>query len=82
MKIETITVTNMGNGRSMDVKVMSKDADKISIIFGKGANDVRCDLTPTRDGQAYAGRVLGREFVFSRSRAQVQADLNHDDPIR
>jgi len=33
------------------------------------------DLTPTRNGTAYAGSALGREIVYERSREDVKADL-------
>jgi len=38
------------------------------------------DLTPTKNGQAYAGNVMGREIVYHRSREQVQADLDRVNP--
>jgi len=41
---------------------------------------VQCDLAPTKNGQAYAGSVRGREIVYPRSPAQVQADLDRDNP--
>jgi DUF2075 family protein len=37
-------------------------------------------LTPTRNGLAYAGSVMGREIVYERSRAQVQADIDKLNP--
>jgi hypothetical protein len=42
---------------------------------------VRCALTPTRTGQAYAGNALGREIVYERSRDQVQADIDKLNPV-
>jgi len=80
MKNETITVTNTESGQSMDVIVLNKRANQITIVIGEGIHNVQCDLTPTKNGQAYAGSVMGREIVFHRSREQVQADLNHDNP--
>jgi hypothetical protein len=41
---------------------------------------VKCQLTPTRNGLAYAGKVMGREIVYERSREQVQADIDRLDP--
>jgi hypothetical protein len=38
-------------------------------------HNVRVDLTPTRNGMAYAGKALGREIVYERSREDVKADL-------
>jgi len=80
MKIETITVTNTESGNTMDVTVMNKRVDKITVVIGEGIHNVQCDLTPTRNGQAYAGSVMGREIVYRRNREQVQADLDHDNP--
>jgi DUF2075 family protein len=37
-------------------------------------------LTPTRNGLAYAGSVMGREIVYERSREQVQADIDKLNP--
>jgi hypothetical protein len=37
---------------------------------------MKCELSPTRNGLAYAGSIAGREIVYERSRAQVQADLD------
>jgi len=41
---------------------------------------VKCTLTPTRNGFAYAGKIMGREIVYERSREQVQADIDRVDP--
>ena len=80
MKNETITVTNTESGQSMDVVVFDMRANQITVVIGEGVHSVKCDLTPTKNGQAYAGSVMGREIVFHRSREQVQADLDHDNP--
>jgi len=32
-------------------------------------------LTPTRNGSAYVGNVMGREIVYERGREEVKADL-------
>ena len=80
MKNETITVTNTESGQSMDVVVFDMRANQITVVIGEGVHSVKCDLTPTKNGQAYAGSVMGREIVFLRSREQVQADLDHDNP--
>ncbi|HEX7273424.1 MAG TPA: hypothetical protein VF420_14865, partial [Casimicrobiaceae bacterium] len=47
----------------------------IEIVLGEGVHSVRCRLTPTRNGMAYAGNAMGREIVYERGRAQVAADL-------
>jgi hypothetical protein len=46
----------------------------------EGANCVKCDLTATCNGLAYAGSVVGREIVYERSHARVQNDLDRDTP--
>jgi len=64
----------------MDVVVFDMRANQITVVIGEGVHSVKCDLTPTKNGQAYAGSVMGREIVYHRSREQVQADLDHDNP--
>ena len=80
MKNETITVVNTENGQSMEVVVLNKRASQITVVIGKGMHNVQCDLVPTKYGQAYAGNVMGREIVYHRSREQVQADLDRNNP--
>ena len=80
MNNETITVTNTETGQAMEVVVMNKRADKITVVIGKGIHNIQCDLTPTRNGQAYAGTVRGREIVYQHTREQVQADLDRINP--
>jgi hypothetical protein len=46
------------------------------------AESVRCVLTPTRNKLAYAGSVRGRELIYERSCADVQAELLKRDPTR
>jgi hypothetical protein len=41
---------------------------------------MKCELSPIRNGLTYAGSVMGREIVDERSRAQVQNDLDRDNP--
>lgn len=80
MQDETITVTNTETGQSMDVIVLNKRPDKITVVIGKGIHNIQCELTPTRNGQAYAGTVRGREIVYRHTREQVQADLDRVNP--
>src|SRR3990172_11768483 len=80
MKNETISVVNTESGQSMDVIVLNKRVNQISVVIGKGVHNVQCDLVPTKNGQAYAGSVMGREIVYHRSREQVQADLDRVNP--
>ena len=67
-------------GQVLDVVVYDKRADRIQVVLGEGPHSVRCDLTPTRNGLAYAGSVMGREIVYERSRDQVQADIDRLNP--
>ena len=62
-------------GQVLDVVVFSKRLDAITVVLGEGVHNVRVDLTPTRNGMAYAGKALGREIVYERSREDVKADL-------
>jgi hypothetical protein len=80
MQNETITVTNTESGQSMDVVVLSKRSNQISIVIGEGVHSVQCDLTPTKYGQTYAGSVMGREMIYHRSQEEVQAELDQVDP--
>ena len=80
MSDETIKVKITDTGKSMDVVVFDKRADLIQIVLGAGVHSVKCQLTPTRNGNAYAGSVVGREIVYERSRAQVQADIDILNP--
>jgi len=67
-------------GQTLEVVVLSKRADRIQVVLGEGIHNVKCDLVPTRNGLAYAGTVMGRELIYERSRAQVQADLDIRNP--
>jgi len=81
MKNETITVVNTESGKSMEVVVLNKRANQITVVIGAGVHSVRCELVPTKNGQAYAGNIMGREIVYARSRERVQADLDQVNPI-
>ena len=70
----------MENGKAIEAVVFSKRADAIEVVLGEGINNVKCTLTPTRNGMAYAGSVMGRELVYPRSREQVQADIDRLNP--
>lgn len=67
-------------GQLLDVVVLNKRADHITVVIGEGVHSVKCDLSPTRNGLAYAGSVMGRELVYERSREQVQADIDRLNP--
>ena len=80
MNDEKIRVRVTETGHTMDVVVLSKRPDRIEVVFGEGVHSVRCALTPTRTGQAYAGSVMGREIVYERGREQVQSDIEKLNP--
>jgi len=79
MDTEKITV-RMENGQTMDVVVLSKRAGAIQVVLGEGTHSVKCELSPTRNGMAYAGSVMGREIVYERSTAQVKEDVDRLNP--
>jgi len=81
MNDEKIKVRVTESGQTMDVVVLNKRADRIEVVLGTGEHSVRCALTPTRTGQAYAGSAMGREIVYERSREQVQADIDKLNPL-
>ena len=80
MNPEKIKVRATESGQTLELVVYDKRADHITIVLGEGVHSVRCDLTPTRNGLAYAGNIGGREIVYARSREQVQADIARDNP--
>ena len=79
MNIEKIKVRTE-SGQTLEVVVLSKRASAIQVVLGEGIHNVKCELTPTRNGLAYAGSIMGREIVYERSREQVQADLDMANP--
>jgi DUF2075 family protein len=68
------------NGQTLDVVVLSKRAESIQVVLGEGIHSVKASLSPTRNGMAYVGTVMGREIVYERSRDQVQADIDRLNP--
>ena len=80
MTPEKIKVRNTDSGQVLEVVVFSKRAEAIEVVLGEGVHNVRCTLTPTRNGLAFAGKVMGREIVYERSRAQGQADIDRLNP--
>ena len=70
----------MENGQTIEVVVLSKRTAAIQVVIGEGIHNVKCELVPTRNGLAYAGSVMGRELVYERSRARVDADLALANP--
>ena len=80
MNNEKITVRITETGKTMEVVVFSKRAEAIEVVIGEGMHNMKCVLTPTRNGLAYAGSIKGRELVYERSREKVQADLEMANP--
>ena len=80
MTDEKIKVRVTSTGQTLEVVVFSKRPEVITVVLGEGVHSVRCSLTPTRNGFAYAGSAMGREIVYERSREQVQGDIDRLDP--
>ncbi|MBD3609984.1 MAG: hypothetical protein HUJ30_05485 [Gammaproteobacteria bacterium] len=76
MNNEMIKVRVTETGQTMDVVVYSKRPDRIEVVIGEGTHSVKCELTPTRSGLSYAGKVMGREIVYERSHDDVQTEVN------
>lgn len=76
---ETIKVRTEA-GQVLEVVVYDKRPERIQVVLGAGQHSTRCDLTPTRNGLAYAGSVMGREIIYERSREQVKADIDRLNP--
>ena len=75
MDAEKIKV-NMENGNVMDVVVFSKRANLIEVVLGEGVHSVKCELSPTKNGMAYVGNVMGREIIYDRSATEVQGNID------
>lgn len=82
MNNEKITVRITANGQNLDVVVLNKRVGSIEVVLGEGVHSVRCQLSPTRNGMAYAGSAMGREIVYERSRDQVEADIQRANAVR
>ncbi|MDB5864641.1 MAG: hypothetical protein JWO70_2447 [Betaproteobacteria bacterium] len=80
MPIEKIKVRSE-SGQVMEVVVYSKRVDAIEVVLGEGVHSVKCTLTPTRNGNAYAGTIMGREIVYERTRDQVKSDIDRLNPV-
>jgi hypothetical protein len=80
MDNERITVRVTDTGKTLELVVLNKRADRIEVVLGEGVHSVRCALTPTRNMLAYAGSVMGREIIYERTRADVQADIDRLNP--
>ena len=80
MNDEKIKVRITDTGKTMEVVVLNKRIEFIDVVLGEGIHSVKCQLSPTRNGMAYAGSAMGREIVYERSRDQVKADLELFNP--
>jgi hypothetical protein len=80
MNDEKIKVRITDTGKTMEVVVLNKRIEFIEVVLGEGIHSVKCTLSPTRNGMAYAGSAMGREIVYERSRDQVKADLELFNP--
>jgi hypothetical protein len=80
MTDEKIKVRVTDTGQMLDVVVLNKRPEHISVVLGQGVHSVKCELTPTRNALAYAGNAMGRELVYERSVEQVKADLDRLNP--
>ena len=80
MHDERIKVRITATGQTLDVVVFSKRAEVITVVLGEGVHNVRCSLTPTRNGLPYAGNAMGREIVYERSQQKVRADIERLNP--
>jgi len=67
-------------GQIIEVVVLNKRAEHIEVVIGQGEHSMKCQLTPTRNGLAYAGSIMGREVIYERTREQVQADIDRLNP--
>jgi len=75
MNDEKVKIRVTATGQELDVVVLNKRLDLITVVLGEGVHNVRVELSPTRNGTAYVGKALGREIVYERSREDVKADL-------
>lgn len=75
MNDEKIEIRVTSSGQKLQVVVFNKTLDMIEVVIGEGAHNVRCSLTPTRNGAAYVGNAMGREIVYEKSREAVKADM-------
>lgn len=80
MSVEKIRVRVTETRQEIEVVVLSKRADHIEVVIGEGIHNVKCTLSPSRNGLAYVGTVMKREIVYERSREQVEADIERLNP--
>lgn len=57
------------NGQDLQVVVLNKSMERIEVVLGEGIHSVRCTLSPTSNGAAYAGSAMGREIMYESAPA-------------
>ena len=72
MNTEKIKVRVTETGQTVDVVVLSKRPERITVVLGEGVHNVKCDLTPTRNERAYAGSVMGLTVNSGGSTSSVR----------
>ncbi|MGQ0511889.1 MAG: hypothetical protein ACT4P9_14900 [Betaproteobacteria bacterium] len=80
MVTEKLKVRITETGQQIEVVLFSRHASSIQVVIGTGEHSMKCTLSPTRNEMAYAGSIMGREIVYERSKAQVQADIDKLNP--
>jgi len=81
MHTEKIPVRITQTGQTMEVAVFDKRADHITVVLGEGMHSVKCVLTPTRTGLAYAGSVLGRRSSMSTAAPRCRPTSSATIPV-
>ncbi len=64
------------SGQIIEVTVTSVSPEAIWVLVGDGPHASKCKLEPTRNQRAYAGSIMGRELIYSRSVEAIRADLS------
>ena len=72
MNDEKIKVRVTETRQTLDVVVFSKRADVIEVVIGEGIHNVKCALTPTRNGLAYAGTEWGERSCTSEAASKFR----------
>ena len=81
MNNEKIKVRNTDSGQLIEVVVFSKRAEAIEVVLGEGVHNVKCTLTPTRNGMAYAGKIMGREIVYGAAASRCRPTSTGSIPV-
>jgi hypothetical protein len=68
MNDERIKVRVTSTGQTLEVVVLNKRLEMIEVVLGVGVHNVRCTLTPTRTGSAYAGNAGGADRLRAQPR--------------